>query len=96
MIKKIPVNCPSCEHLLSVTGLQCPNCETLVNGRYQLPLLASLNTEEQEFILNFFKESGKLNTMAKQLNVSYPTLRNRLDDLIEKVKRLEQELNEQS
>lgn len=96
MIKKIPVNCPSCDYLLSVTGLHCPNCETLVNGRYQLPLLASLNNEEQEFILNFFKESGKLNTMAKQLNVSYPTLRNRLDDLIEKVKRLEQELNEQS
>ncbi len=96
MIKKIPVNCPSCEHLLTVTSLQCPNCETMVSGRYQLPLLASLTNEEQEFILNFFKESGKLNTMAKQLNVSYPTLRNRLDDLIEKVKRIEEEQNEQS
>lgn len=96
MIKKIPVNCPSCDHLLNVTGLQCPNCETQVNGNYQLPLLASLTNEEQEFILNFFKESGKLNTMAKQLNVSYPTLRNRLDDLIEKVKRTEQQLKEQS
>ncbi|MDW3195595.1 MAG: DUF2089 family protein [Cytophagales bacterium] len=96
MIKKIPVNCPSCDHLLNVTGLQCPNCDTMVSGQYQLPLLASLSNEEQEFILNFFKESGKLNTMAKHLNVSYPTLRNRLDDLIEKVKRIEQNLNEQS
>lgn len=94
MAKKIPVNCPSCDHLLDVTGLQCPNCDTRVNGHYQLPLLASLSNEDQEFILTFFKESGKLNIMAKQLNVSYPTLRNRLDDLIEKVKRTEKELNE--
>lgn len=96
MIKKIPVNCPSCDHLLQVVSLQCPNCDTTVNGQYQLPLLASLSADEQEFILSFFKESGKLNTMAKQLNVSYPTLRNRLDDLIEKVKKLEEELNQQS
>ncbi len=95
MIKKIPVNCPSCDHLLTVTGLHCHNCDTMVQGKYQLPLLASLSSEEQEFILTFFKESGKLNTMAKQLNVSYPTLRNRLDDLIEKVKRVEEELNDQ-
>ncbi len=96
MIKKVPTICPSCDAPLQVTGLSCPSCETAVSGRYQLPLFVGLSAEEQDFILDFFKESGKLNLMAKQLNISYPTLRNKMDDLIEKIKRLEQLSNDGS
>ncbi|MFY0601417.1 MAG: DUF2089 family protein [Cyclobacteriaceae bacterium] len=92
MKKRIPASCPSCDHMLNVTSLECPDCRTTVNGDYKLPLMTSLSQEEQNFILDFFKESGKLNLMAKHLNMSYPTLRNKLDDLIEKIKGLEKEL----
>lgn len=91
MKNKIPASCPSCDHILNVTSLQCPQCTTTVNGNYRLPLIINLSRDEQDFILDFFKESGKLNLMAKQLNVSYPTLRNKLDDLIDKIKVLEEE-----
>jgi hypothetical protein len=52
---------------------------------YPLPVLARLSTEEQDFILRFVKSSGSLKDMAKQLSLSYPTVRNLLDDIIKKI-----------
>ncbi|HBW79041.1 MAG TPA: hypothetical protein DEF78_00300, partial [Sphingobacterium sp.] len=42
----------------------------------------------QEFVLNFLIHSGSLKEMANQMGKSYPTVRNILDDLIQKVKAL--------
>ena len=57
--------------------------------------MAALGPDDQEFILQFIKASGSLKDMAKVLNVSYPTVRNRLDEIIEMLKRSEVSLKEQ-
>ena len=88
-MKKLPLVCPSCESPLHVSRMHCEECGTEVTGSYELPLLARLPEKEQEFILQFVKSSGSLKDMAKQLNVSYPTVRNLLDDLIGRLKKLE-------
>jgi hypothetical protein len=88
-IKKLPLNCPSCDSLLSVNRMLCKTCDTNVEGLYELPLLAQLNGEEQKFVISFLKSSGSIKEMASQMGMSYPTMRNMLDDLIEKVKNLE-------
>jgi hypothetical protein len=88
--KKIPLVCPSCEGSLQVASLRCGACGTEVSGRYDLPALARLPEKDRQFVLAFVKASGSLKDMAKQLNVSYPTVRNRLDDLIEKLKKMEE------
>lgn len=67
--------------------LRCDGCETEVDGTYPLPPLASLTPDDQEFILEFIKASGSLKEMAGILGVSYPTVRNRLDEVIEKLKK---------
>ncbi len=85
---KLPIICPSCEEKLQVSQLQCEHCETVVNGRYELPLYLQLDREEQRFILDFFLSSGSIKAMAKQSGVSYPTMRNKMDDLIEKIENL--------
>ena len=54
-----------------------------------MPPLVSLPLEDQEFVLQFMKLSGSLKDMARLKGVSYPTIRNRLDDIIEKLKRHE-------
>ncbi len=69
--------------------LRCEKCDTEVEGLYGLPILASLSQEDQEFILEFVKASGSLKEMASLLKVSYPTVRNRLDEIIERVKQNE-------
>jgi hypothetical protein len=50
-----------------------------------LPVLAALSADEQQFILDFVRSSGSLKEMARQRSLSYPTVRNYLDDLIAKL-----------
>ncbi|SHG58042.1 Protein of unknown function [Flavobacterium micromati] len=85
---KLPIVCPSCENSLRVSQMKCEQCTTEVNGNYDLPLYLKLNREEQDFILEFFLSSGSIKEMAKQAGNSYPTMRNKMDDLIEKIKNL--------
>ena len=82
-MKTLPLACPSCGQRLRVRRLSCPDCETTVDGSYDLPTLASLPREEQEFVLQFVKVGGSLKEMARIWKVSYPTVRNRLDHIIE-------------
>ena len=85
-MKNLPTTCPSCSRKLAVKRLYCEKCETEVQGLYSLPALASLSEDDQEFILEFIKASGSLKEMAAILKVSYPTVRNRLDEVISKLK----------
>ncbi|HLV51640.1 MAG TPA: DUF2089 family protein [Flavobacterium sp.] len=89
MKAKLPTLCPSCENLLSVSQLSCEHCQTVVQGNYPLPIFLELSPKEQEFILRFFLASGSLKEMASQLGVSYPTVRNQLDDMIQHIKDLD-------
>jgi hypothetical protein len=69
--------------------LRCENCETEVAGNYELPILALLLPEDQDFVMKFIKYSGSLKEMAKDLNLSYPTVRNLLNEIIERIEVLE-------
>jgi hypothetical protein len=91
MNKKLPIICPSCEDELIVEKLACKSCDTQVVGSYSLPLFLKLSTQEQEFIMQFFLSSGSLKDMAKQFDVSYPTMRNKIDDLINKINTISDE-----
>ena len=81
----LPCNCPSCQAQLKVKSMKCENCGTEVHGLYDLPVLAQMSVDEQDFILKFVKSSGSLKDMAKQLGLSYPTVRNLLDEIIKKI-----------
>jgi len=82
----LPYLCPACQSQLKVKSLSCDQCGTEVTGLYDLPPLARLPQNDQTFILEFVKCSGSLKDMAKQLGLSYPTVRNLLDEIIEKIK----------
>lgn len=85
MPKKLPLQCPSCQSILKVKSLVCEACETQVVGNYNLPILSTLEEEDQTFILEFIKCSGSLKDMANKMALSYPTVRNKLDAIIEKI-----------
>lgn len=57
-----------------------------MEGIYPLPELAALSPDDQSFVSEFVKASGSLKEMAALMKVSYPTVRNRLDDVISKLK----------
>jgi len=81
-MKRTPSLCPACDGELAVSGLACLGCQTRVTGHYRLPPLLRLKPDDQRFIERFVLSSGSLKAMAKQLGVSYPTVRNRLNDII--------------
>ncbi|MDD2255813.1 MAG: DUF2089 family protein [Bacteroidales bacterium] len=81
----LPTQCPSCQEQLNVTCLKCAHCGTEVHGVYDLPLLARLTEADQQFVLRFVKSSGSLKEMATQMKLSYPTVRNLLNEIIQKI-----------
>ncbi|WP_028295659.1 DUF2089 family protein [Olivibacter sitiensis] len=94
MKAKLPLYCPSCHSALSASQLSCEQCHTQVSGHFPLPALLRLTEEEQHFVLQFLVNSGSLKEMASQMGKSYPTVRNKLDDVIAKVKSLTVETDE--
>jgi hypothetical protein len=86
--------CPSCGSGLRVQRLECPRCGIALEGRFDPGPLERLRPAEQQFVLEFMKASGSLKEMARRLQVSYPTVRNRLDELIARLQTLEREIRE--
>ena len=81
--------CPSCDTLMQLERLRCPGCQTTVEGSFRWPRLSRLMTADQELVELLILASGSLKDVAKKLAISYPTIRRRLDELIQ---RLEGEL----
>jgi len=75
-------SCPSCQHSLVVTSLQCPHCGVTVGGRFELPPALSLSPDLSRFLSLFVRARGNLKEMERLLGVSYPTVRSKLDQLV--------------
>ncbi len=91
--KQLPTLCPSCKGLLKVRNLICDSCETSVTGDFHLPTLARLPEEDQEFIIRLIEASGSLKELAGLYGISYPTIRNRLDAVINTISQLKKDEN---
>jgi hypothetical protein len=93
--KTLPILCPSCQGILDVNRLVCSSCDTSVEGLYNLSILAQLPAEDQDFILKLIEASGSLKELASIYGISYPTIRNRLDSLIEKISLIKEKIQKQ-
>jgi hypothetical protein len=74
--------CPVCDGELTVTRLHCDTCETTIEGRFANGIFAGLTSEQLDFIETFVRVEGRMNRMADEMGLSYPTLRNRLQEII--------------
>jgi len=74
--------CPVCKSELTVTRLQCSTCDTVVEGRFTSGHFANLSAEQIEFVVTFVRCEGKINRMEQEVGLSYPTIRNRLHEVI--------------
>lgn len=74
--------CPVCKNEMNVTRLHCPSCDTVVEGRFAAGHFANLSPEQLDFIVTFVRCEGKLTRVEGELGLSYPTIRNRLHEVI--------------
>ena len=74
--------CPMCEAELVVTHLRCQQCGTGLEGVFHLNKFDRLSRDQLRFVDVFMKNRGVIRDVEKELNISYPTVRNRLDEVI--------------
>jgi hypothetical protein len=80
---KAPGLCPVCGEPLLVTRLSCNHCQSRLEGEFESCKFCRLPAEQREFIEVFIKCRGNIKDVEKELGISYPTVRNRLDGAIE-------------
>lgn len=74
--------CPVCHHNLTVTRLHCRNCDTTLEGHFTMGRLYHLNQEQLEFVETFIRCEGKITRVEQEMDLSYPAVRARLNDVI--------------
>ncbi len=77
--KQFVSHCPVCEGKMVITELGCEECGTAVRGRFAIPSLCSLPDDLYQFLVVFIKNRGVIRDVEKELGISYPTVRSRLD-----------------
>ncbi len=74
--------CPVCGEVLQVTELHCRDCDTNIQGRFDLGPFQKLTREQLAFVETFVRCEGKITRVEEELGISYPTVRNRLNEAI--------------
>lgn len=75
--------CPYCGGRMRVTEMACGHCDVAVRAAFPMTRLSRVPVEHQRFIEMFILCGGNLKELAQQVGVSYPTIRSRLDRVIE-------------
>lgn len=75
------VSCPDCNEPLTVTRLSCPKCKLRLEGEFEVSPLGKLNPDDQAFIIAFVRHHGSLKKMESIFDISYPTVKNRLNSI---------------
>ncbi len=84
---KIGTDCPICGGTTRVKAIECKACGSEIRGFFLHGPLHYLSAEDQQFIVEFVLCDGKLKDLAERFNVTYPTIRSRLDRVIEHLKK---------
>ena len=74
--------CPVCQSELSVTRLHCGACGTTIEGEFSLGRFARLSREQHAVLESFLRSRGNLREMERELGISYPTVRARVESLV--------------
>ncbi|MBI4844883.1 MAG: DUF2089 domain-containing protein [Candidatus Omnitrophica bacterium] len=74
--------CPYCKETVDVKKVSCRKCGISLEGDFYSSPVMDLSEDQQNFVELFMLSSGSLKEMAKILGVTYPTVRNRLDEVI--------------
>ncbi len=75
--------CPVCNDPIVITSVSCDKCKTRIEGRFEPNIFSMLDDSDTEFLLVFLRCRGSIKDVEKELGISYPTVRGRLDRLIQ-------------
>ncbi|HEV8229232.1 MAG TPA: DUF2089 domain-containing protein [Candidatus Limnocylindria bacterium] len=82
MANPVVSRCPICSEQLRVVRLECESCGTRLEGSFSLGRFHALSADQLEFLETFVRNRGSFKDIERELGISYPTVRSRLDALI--------------
>ena len=74
--------CPVCAGELAVTRLHCRSCGTTLEGEFSVGRFGRLTKEQLVLLESFLRSRGNLRDMERELSISYPTVRGRVEALV--------------
>ena len=84
-MRPLILKCPSCNGDLAVSKLHCHACEIAIEGDFGIPALLRLSRAQLDFVEVFLKNRGNIREVERELGVSYPTVRARLDEVLDAI-----------
>jgi hypothetical protein len=82
MAHDVIATCPVCAGELAVTRLHCRNCGTALEGEFTVGRFGRLDRDQMALLESFLRSRGNLKEMERELGISYPTVRGRVDALV--------------
>jgi hypothetical protein len=74
--------CPVCEGELAITRLHCRTCGTPLEGEFGVGRFGRLPREQLALLESFLRSRGNLKDLERELGISYPTVRGRVEALL--------------
>lgn len=82
MVHDVIATCPVCTDELTITRLHCRSCGTALEGEFGVGRFGRLDREQMGILESFLRSRGNLKEMERELGISYPTVRGRVDALV--------------
>jgi hypothetical protein len=82
MARDVISTCPVCEGELLISRLHCRSCGTALEGEFGVGRFGRLTKEQLALLESFLRARGNLKEMERELGISYPTVRGRVDALV--------------
>lgn len=79
---KVISKCPICNSKLKIMKLRCNKCGTVIENEFEFSKFECLEEEHLNFMEVFLKCRGNIKDVEKELGISYPTVRAKLDDVV--------------
>jgi len=82
MARDVISTCPVCEGELAITRLHCRSCGTALEGEFGVGRFGRLSREQLGLLESFLRSRGNLKDLERELGISYPTVRGRIEALL--------------
>jgi len=82
MARDVISTCPVCEGELAITRLHCRSCGTALEGEFGVGRFGRLSREQLSLLESFLRSRGNLKELERELGISYPTVRGRVEALL--------------
>jgi len=82
MARDVISTCPVCEGELAITRLHCRSCGTALEGEFGVGRFGRLSREQLTLLESFLRSRGNLKDLERELGISYPTVRGRIEALL--------------